>query len=97
MEMPPIADVAATTSPTHSSTVSNGFDGGVKVPRVADHVAVGKVQDDNVVNSTIDALDNLTCELIRTHLRYKIISGVLPGGGNEEPVLAFINCFIAAV
>ena len=63
---------------------------------MADHVAVGEVQDDHVVLAGQDALDALLGDGGLAHLRLEVIGRDL-GGRDQRAVLARIFLFHAAV
>lgn len=63
---------------------------------VSDHVAVGKVEDDNVVFSAVQTGKQLVGHLIGAHLRLQIVGGNLRGV-DECAVLPFRNGFYTTV
>ena len=63
---------------------------------MAHHVAVGEVQDDDVIGAGLDALNALGADLIGAHLRLEVIGGHL-GRGHQHPVLAGEHGLAAAV
>ena len=74
----------------------HGLDGGLENAGVAHHVAVGEVQDDDVIRAGVDALDALVADLPGAHLGLEVVGGHL-GGGHQHPVLAGVLLFHAAV
>ena len=74
----------------------DGLDGGVVVAGVTDHVAVGKVEDDDVIRAGLNALDALFRDLVGAHLGLEVVGRDL-GRGNEHTVLAGVGRFNAAV
>ena len=72
------------------------LDGCLEHAGMADHVAVCKVQDDNVVLAGQDALDALLGDSRLAHLRLKVIGRDL-GRRNQSTVLARILLLDAAV
>ena len=63
---------------------------------MADHVAVGKVQNDDVVLAGLDALDALARDLVGAHLGLEVVGRDLRGR-DEYAVLAGIRVLDAAV
>ena len=74
----------------------HSLDGGLKDAGVAHHVAVGEVQDDDVVLAALDALHALVADLVGAHLGLQVVGSHL-GGGDQAPVLAGEGLLHAAV
>ena len=64
---------------------------------VTDHVAVGKVADDQGVLVGGDGLHHLVADLLGAHLGHQVIGGELLRGGDQAAVLALGLLFHAAV
>ena len=68
----------------------------VKYACVTYHVAVCKVEDDHIVLAALNCGNDLLCNLVRAHLGLQVV-GCNRRRFNEDPVLAFVYLFNAAV
>ena len=76
VENPPAADIDGL----------DGFDGGGENAGVADHVAVGEVDDDHVVNVGVHAPHDFLADFIGAHFGFLVI-GTHLGAGDDLAVL----------
>ena len=74
----------------------HGGHGRVEDTGVAHHVAVGKVQDDDIVLAALDAANGLFRDGRGAHFRFQVIGCDL-GGGDKAPVLPGEDGLLAAV
>ena len=74
----------------------NGLDSGIKHAGVADHIAVGEVQDDDIILAALDAGLALVGDLIGAHLGLQVVGGNLRAG-DDLAVLALAGLLDAAV
>ncbi len=74
----------------------DGFDGGLELSGVADHVRVGEVHDDRVEIALFDGVDHGVGNSRRGHFRLQIVCGHF-GRGNQRALLAGKRLFDAAV
>ena len=77
----------------------NGFDGldcSVEYTGVADHVAVGEIENDHVILSAFDSLANGVANGICAHFRLKVEGGHI-GEWDENSVLALEFDLLTAV
>ena len=74
----------------------NSLDRSLEYASVADHIAVGEVQDDHIVLAALDALDALGSDLGGAHLGLQVVGGNL-GAGDNAAVLTLVGSFHAAV
>ena len=63
---------------------------------VPDHVAVGEVQDDQIINVLVDLLQQRIRDQIRAHLRLQVIGRHLRGG-DQDAVFSRIGRFHTTV
>ena len=82
-----------------ADTCVDGFDGldsGVEEAGVADHVAVGEIEDDHVILAGIDPLDGFGGDQQRAHLRLQVV-GRNFRRRNQAAVLAGVFLLGAAI
>ena len=72
----------------------HGGHGGGEHTRVADHVAVGVVDNDYVIALILDGIDDLVGDFRRAHLRLQVISGDVRRG-NQDALFASEGLFAA--
>src|SRR5690606_20105160 len=70
----------------------HGLDRGLEHPGVTHHVAVGVVDDDDVVTLLLDGLDNAVGDLGGAHFGLQVIGGHA-GRGNQDALFAFEGLF----
>ena len=75
----------------------DGLDGSRLHTGVAHHIRVCKVNDDHIIFSGLNGLNQLLTNHRGAHLRLQIISWNLLGRRNQDPVLALIRLLNAAV
>ena len=81
----------------HSGVHSlDGLDGSVEHAGVADHVAVGEVQDDHVVLAALNAFNAFGSHFGGAHLRLQVVGSHLRAG-DDAAVLALVGSLDAAV
>ena len=75
----------------------DGAGGGLKVAGVADHVAVGVVDDDEAVGIVLQALEQLVGDVVGLHLRVRGEGGRVEAAGHLHLILAGIGLGALAV
>ena len=73
-----------------------GLHSGLKDAGVADHVAVGEVQDDDIILAALDPLLALCSDLRSAHLRLQVVGGHLRAG-DDAAVLSRVGSLDTAV
>ena len=73
------------------------FDGGIHDAGVADHIAVGKVADDEGILVACNGFDYLIADLFGAHLRDKIVGGELLGRRHQAALFTLADLFHTAV
>ena len=77
----------------------DGFDGpdrGGEDPGMTDHIGVGEVEDDEVIEAFLDPIDHLVGERDGAHLGLEVVGGDL-GRRSHDTLLAGVGCLLAAV
>ena len=63
---------------------------------MAYHVWVGEIEDNHIIEPTMDPFDHSFGESWCAHFRLEVIGGYL-GGGNHDPLLQRVGAFFSAV